>query len=217
MVNQKEYMKEYRETHKEQIKKYQEKYHKEYHKNKKEKIKNQQKDWYIKNKERILKLRKIYYLTHKEKCKQQHRDYYKKNMKKISKIHKSWLKLHNKEINKKIIYKLRTNINFRLAHYLRSRIWHTLKGINKSKSTMKLLGCSIEKLKQHLESIFQFGMSWSNYGNGWNGRGMKQWHIDHIIPCAKFDLSKPEEQCKCFHYTNLQPLWAKENLSKGRN
>jgi hypothetical protein len=51
-------------------------------------------------------------------------------------------------------------------------------------------------------------MNWSNYG-------LHGWHIDHIRPCASFDLSKSEEQRKCFHYTNLQPLWAKENLSKG--
>jgi len=57
-------------------------------------------------------------------------------------------------------------------------------------------------------------MSWDNYGTGYNGKGMEQWHIDHIIPCASFDLSKPSEQKKCFHYTNLQPLWAKDNLRK---
>ena len=70
---------------------------------------------------------------------------------------------------------------------------------------MKLVGCSIEKLKQHLESQFKEGMTFSNYG---------KWHIDHIRPCTSFDLSKLDEQYKCFHYTNLQPLWAEENLRK---
>jgi hypothetical protein len=76
----------------------------------------------------------------------------------------------------------------------------------KSLSTINLIGCSIEHLRRHLAFQFQPGMSWSNYG---------KWHIDHIRPCAKFDLSKESEQKKCFHYTNLQPLWAKDNLIKG--
>ena len=71
---------------------------------------------------------------------------------------------------------------------------------------MKLCGCSLEKLKQHLESQFTEGMTWDNKGD---------WHVDHIKPCASFDLTNPEEQKKCFHYTNLQPLWALDNMKKG--
>ena len=88
---------------------------------------------------------------------------------------------------------------------LRIRINLALKGNPKLSTTMKLVGCSIERLKQHLEKQFKMGMSWNNYG---------KWHIDHIRPCASFDLSKPSEQKKCFNYTNLQPLWAEENLKK---
>ena len=75
----------------------------------------------------------------------------------------------------------------------------------KSASTKILIGCSIDFLKQHLESKFQQGMSWKNYG---------KWHIDHIRPCASFDLSQAREQKKCFHYKNLQPLWARDNILK---
>jgi len=103
--------------------------------------------------------------------------------------------------------KRKSDLNFRIICNLRSRICAVLKGNSKSKSTLKLLGCSVEKLNNYIESKFQPGMSFSNYG---------KWHIDHIKPCACFDLSKPEEQKKCFHYTNLQPLWAKDNLSKGK-
>lgn len=71
---------------------------------------------------------------------------------------------------------------------------------------MELTGCELNVLKEFLESKFKQGMSWENHG---------EWHIDHIKPCCKFDLEDEEEQKKCFHYTNLQPLWAKENLSKG--
>jgi len=69
-----------------------------------------------------------------------------------------------------------------------------------------MLGCTINELWIHLEKQFKQGMTRQNHG---------KWHIDHIIPCVSFDLTKPEEQSKCFHYTNLQPLWASENLAKG--
>ena len=68
----------------------------------------------------------------------------------------------------------------------------------------------IEELKIYLAQKFQTGMNWNNHGYGED-----KWHIDHIRPCASFDLSKPEEQAICFHYSNLQPLWQKDNLQKG--
>jgi hypothetical protein len=76
----------------------------------------------------------------------------------------------------------------------------------KSKSCFDYIGCSIPKLRKHLESQFYDGMSWDNHGN---------WHIDHIKPCAAFDLTNEDEQRECFHYSNLQPLWAKDNMRKG--
>ena len=70
-----------------------------------------------------------------------------------------------------------------------------------------MIGCTIERLRNHLEAQFTDGMSWENYGK--NG-----WHVDHIRPCASFDLTDPEQQRQCFHYTNLQPLWATDNMRK---
>lgn len=99
-----------------------------------------------------------------------------------------------------------TDHQFKLATNLRNRLWYALKGNAKSTQTLELLGCSIERLQFHLQSQFTEGMAWDNYG---------KWHIDHIIPCASFDLSDPAQQRVCFHYTNLQPLWARDNLSKG--
>ena len=75
-------------------------------------------------------------------------------------------------------------------------------------SAVNLLGDSIPNVIKHLEKQFKLGMTWANHGK--NG-----WHIDHIIPCAHFDLSDPAQQRACFHYTNLQPLWAFDNISKG--
>jgi hypothetical protein len=89
---------------------------------------------------------------------------------------------------------------------MRTRIWFALKRKYKSKSTIKLLGCSIEECWQHLESKFQPGMTKENHG---------LWHVDHIRPCASFDLTDPEQQKICFHYTNLEPMWAIDNLKKG--
>jgi hypothetical protein len=80
----------------------------------------------------------------------------------------------------------------------------------KCKKTLELLGCSLEEARNYIQSKFKEGMTWENYG-------LYGWHIDHIIPCASFDLKDPEQQKKCFNYTNLQPLWWHENLSKGAN
>lgn len=70
-----------------------------------------------------------------------------------------------------------------------------------------MLGCSKQELVEHLESQFQDGMSWENYG-------LHGWHIDHIIPVSSFDISEPNQLKKCFHFSNLQPLWAIDNLRK---
>jgi hypothetical protein len=89
-------------------------------------------------------------------------------------------------------------------------MYSAVKGYRKTDTTLALIGCSIKDLRLYLESLWQPGMSWETYGTD-------GWHIDHILPCASFDLLDPEQQRKCFHYTNLQPLWAKDNLRKHDN
>lgn len=98
------------------------------------------------------------------------------------------------------------SLQFRLRSRLRARFHRLLAGKVKAGRSMDIVGCSVESLMAHLESLFQAGMTWENFG---------KWHIDHIRPCASFDLTCHEQQRICFHYTNLQPLWAIENLSKG--
>ncbi len=97
---------------------------------------------------------------------------------------------------------------FKLMKTLRSRLGNALKykSAKKKLSTLDLTGCSVAFLKEYLEKMFKDGMTWENHGS---------WHIDHIIPCSSFNLIDVDEQKKCFHYTNLQPLWAEENLKKG--
>jgi hypothetical protein len=103
--------------------------------------------------------------------------------------------------------KRETDVQFKISKNIRDRMRAAMDGRSKSKNTIDLLGCSIEEVKIYLENQFTEGMTWNNYGK-------TGWHIDHILPCASFDLTDPEQQKKCFHYTNLQPLWAKDNYSK---
>jgi len=91
---------------------------------------------------------------------------------------------------------------------LRDRVQKALKKYTnkKEKHTLEYLGCTLGELRVHLEKQFKDGMTWENQG---------KWHIDHIRPCASFDLSKEDDISKCFHYTNMQPLWGVDNMEKG--
>jgi len=89
---------------------------------------------------------------------------------------------------------------------MRWRVRDALNGQEKHRKTMEYVGCDAEALREYLESKFLDGMTWEN---------KHEFHIDHIRPCASFDLDNEVERHKCFHYTNLQPLWAADNLSKG--
>jgi hypothetical protein len=96
----------------------------------------------------------------------------------------------------------------RLSTNLRSRLNRAIRGSYKSGSAISDVGCTIPELKAYLESKFKPGMTWENYGR-------TGWHIDHIEPLAKFDLTDREQLLQACHYSNLQPLWAEENLMKG--
>ena len=105
--------------------------------------------------------------------------------------------------------KLSSDPAFAILHRLRARTSMAIREIKTAKklcNTMQLVGCTTDELMLHLQSQFKPGMAWNN---------RHLWHIDHIRPCASFDLLDAEQQRQCFHYTNLQPLWAMENLSKG--
>jgi len=105
--------------------------------------------------------------------------------------------------------RIKTDINFRIRKNLRVRVKNAIKrGNNKILMNIgvSLLYINIHQIYNHLESQLKLGMSWSNYG---------QWHIDHIRPLSSFDLSDLEQLKQACHYTNLQPLWAADNLKKG--
>lgn len=97
--------------------------------------------------------------------------------------------------------------SFVIVKNLSRRITSVLRGANKCAPTLELLGCTADQFRRYIESKFHPGMTWENYG-------VMGWHIDHIVSCWKFDLTDPEQQKACFHYTNLQPLWRDANLAK---
>lgn len=136
----------------------------------------------------------------------------KENRKKNSKLREEYAKNYFQKNKAKILKqrkeRFKRDPKAKMAAVLRTRLYEAVfKNSGGNKGSMKyLLGCSIDDLLIHLENQFVEGMSLSNHG---------EWHIDHIIPCASFDLTDIEQQKKCFHYTNLQPLWAKDNISKG--
>jgi hypothetical protein len=152
----------------------------------------------------------------KEKSKK-HRDSTTSYQKIWREKNKDKTKKYNKQYNKErresgyrqnyIKGKLKTDVNFKLQKRLRDRIYSALKNVSKTGSGVRDLGCSIEDLKIHIEKQFQPGMTWDNWA-------IDGWHIDHIRPLASFNLSDRQEFLQACHYTNLQPLWAKDNLEK---
>jgi len=161
------------------------------------------------NKEKIKRNMKKYLSsekgkTYKKKCNQKFQN---------SKNGKIWLRSYERTQQRKkshAEYRKRRrhkDINYHIEMNLRSRIYNAFKRNTKTISTFQLLGCSILELKGYLETLFESWMTWNNYGKG-------GWVIDHIIPCSSFDLTDEEQQRKCFHYTNLQPMGERENLIK---
>lgn len=117
----------------------------------------------------------------------------------------------NKEIRRKwqrdyVARRKKEDPEYRLRMTMRSRFAKFKRGYN-LKSISHLLGCSHQELRSHLESKMDRKMSWDNYGS--------YWHIDHILPCASFDHNDPKQVEQCWHWTNLQPMRAKDNLKKG--
>lgn len=177
----------------------------------KEKYNSSSKKRYLKNRDKISLERKQKRIEDEDfllKEKERSKKYRDANKEKIKESKRKYYQANKNSINKKVNDKKNSNINLRLQQNLRSRIWHALKNGNKKENFEELIGCSLEELKQHLESKFSSGMSWDNYG--------RVWHVDHIKPCCLFDMTIKEQRLECFNYKNLQPLLAEENLSKNK-
>jgi hypothetical protein len=190
------------------------KYAKKHHQQNKDKIREYSKKWREKNKEYEKIKSREYYQAHKEHIKQKAMNYYKFNKEEISKkMSIYYQKNRRKRIRQNGIYvvnRTKYDTEYKLLVNLRARVRNAIKFGFKSERTVELLGCSVAYFKRYLEKKFRKGMNWENYG-------LHGWHIDHIIPCYCFDLTKPEQQKICFNYKNMQPLWAKENRKKHHN
>ena len=162
-------------------------------------------DKYIGDKESSRNRCRKYRITNKENVAKLRAEFNKNNANKIRGYRKKYRTTHRNKLNDYFKNQLRKNPTSRLLQNMRTRIWGSLRGKSKSNKTKEIIGCSIEYLWSHLESMFSDGMTRENYG---------KWHVDHIKPCASFDLSDPEQQRECFNYKNLQPLWAEDNLKK---
>lgn len=155
---------------------------------------------------RKLKANPERYKKHREYMRDYQNKWRQNNPKHLA-YRREWMRKWNKKNAKRIYSKRRERPYEKIAAAIRSRIYDNLKHGYKSAKTERLLGITMKELKVYLESKFQEEMTWENYG-------FYGWHIDHIRPLSSFDLNNPEEQKKAFHYTNLQPLWAKDNLQK---
>lgn len=151
-----------------------------------------EKDLRLKNLERRSKKQKQWADKNREKQRQSVRN------------SRAKLKVKNAEYD---ALRLKTDPAYRLKRILRTRLSSAINRGQKAGSAVRDLGCSVSELKTYLESKFLPGMAWDNHTQF-------GWHIDHIIPLSSFNLTNREELLKACHYTNLQPMWAQDNLSK---
>jgi len=167
------------------------KYQAEYRSNNVQSLKDNSKSNYFKNKEAYLRRSKEQRIRLGDAYKKYQKDYKIKNKNKLAANY--LLKLKNDPIAK-------------LKHSLRNQFRKLIKGHHKQNTVLSYIGCDVEFLKNWLSTQFKEGMSWENHGS--------VWHVDHIIPCSVFDFSNEDELTKCWNYTNLRPLFVKENLAK---
>lgn len=150
---------------------------------------------------------KRYRTENKEKRKATVKKHYNNNKQKISDRKKREYQL-NKEKYALKERRRRGNIQYKIKSNISARIRSLVNKKELGVKTVDILGCTEVFFKKYIENQFKFGMNWENYG-------LHGWHLDHIKPCAAFDLTDEKQLRECFHYSNFQPLWASENLSKG--
>ena len=199
-------------------------YFRQYREKNRDRLKAQQREYYLANKEQINARNKAYYHENKEAVKQAQRKYVERTRRKTSEYQKSWREqnvLYIKQYHKRYYLENREEIIEKSIRYqqscpkakaakaLRRRLYSVIRTKGLYSGTKDLLGCSFEDFRDYIEAQFKGCMSWDNYGRAWN--------LDHIIPCAAFDLSNPDQVRQCFHFTNIRPLWRMTNLRKNKH
>ena len=171
-------------------------YDREYNAKNEDRIKLQRGKYRTDNKEKIQQINKKYGEDNKERIRIKNKEYYLKNKAKII-----------KRVGQYDTKKMKEDPSYKMAKLLRHRLYMAVKGNFKAGSAVRDLGCSIKDFKKYVESLWRPGMSWENYGR-------EGWHLDHIIPLVSFDLQERGQLLKACHYSNIQPLWAIDNLRK---
>jgi len=222
-----EYQREYREANPEKTAEYL----REYRKANREKLAGYNREWYKANLERAAKCSREHYKANREKVAERTRKWRRANPEKAAEHSRKYREANREKIAERKRRYRETNcekvaeynreyrrnrkaedIQFKLVCNLRNRLYHAVKGNFKNGSAVRDLGCTIEELKEYLEAKFEPGMTWENWGRG---GGKDVWNIDHVRPLSSFDLTDRKQLKKVCHYTNLQPLWAEDNMRKG--
>jgi len=219
----KEYSKQYYLKNKEKNKEKNNERRRQYYLDNKDKVKEKKRQYYLDNKEKIKLYHKKYQEDNKEKIKIYKKIYSKKNSEKAKQRVYKWrlekygdkqaeikerkekreraamIRRCEREYNRRYLHPIKVKLRIRLITALKQNT------LSKKSSAIKMLGCSVHELKEHLEKQFVKGMTWENNNS-------KGWHIDHIIPLASANTEE-EMELLC-HYSNLQPLWAADNHKK---
>lgn len=180
-------------------------YNSQWQKDNPDKVAAKSKAWRKNNQDKVKEHCKANYAKNKEKLRAREKAYRDLNREKINSSRREKRKNDPEKCYSRSNERYKTDPEFRLVRLLRNRLGSVIRNKRKSGSAVALLGCSTQDVIQYLESKFQVGMTWENWG---------EWHIDHKKPLASFNLEDETELAEACHYTNLQPLWAIDNIKK---
>lgn len=159
-------------------------------------------EWWLKNKDKARQACKNWYNKNKEKRKQDWQEWYRKHPNRSRDVYRK----NAEKIKKQKLAKRKSDPVYALKLIIRNRMKHGFakKSLPKNSTTESIIKCSWEQMKDHIEGLFLEGMNWDNKG---------KWHIDHIVP---LNIAFTEADVMTLnHWTNMRPLWGRDNLSKG--